>query len=269
MQTVLTDPDTLPRPVYPAADVSFGDQVQASFTNAAAMLFSAIPRILGFIVVVLIGWLVASLVARAVATLLRSVRFNEVAARAGITRFAQRAEITADPANIVAGIVKWLIRIVVLLVAFDLLGLPAVSEVLSEFLLWLPNLIVAVAVLLIAGVAANALANIVRGATAETDVANPDTLANVTRIAVWAFAIVIAFNQLGVARTLINTLVTGLVFAVALAAGLAFGLGGRELAAGKLDSWSEKGKDLREQANRNRGGGTTAGRTGAPGEGML
>ncbi|HUR92646.1 MAG TPA: hypothetical protein VMY38_08240 [Gemmatimonadaceae bacterium] len=257
MQTVLTD--TVYRaPVEPVGDASFGDQIQASFTNAMEMLFSAIPRILGFIVVVLIGWLVASLIARAVATLLRTIRFNEVAAKAGITRFAQRADVSAEPSDIVAGIVKWLIRIVVLLVGFDLLGLPAVSEVLREFLLWLPNLVVAVAVLLIAGVAANALANLVRGATAETDVANPDTLANITRIAVWAFAVVIAFNQLGVARTLINTLVTGLVSAVALAAGLAFGLGGRDMAARKLDDWSEKGRQLRNQAERKRGGGTSA-----------
>lgn len=268
MQTVLTDTFTS-SPVYPPAEAGFANRMGDSLTNAMTMLFAAIPRILGFIIVILVGWLIASLIARAVATLLRTVRFNDLAGRAGITRFAQRAEISADPADIVAGIVKWLVRIVVLLVAFDLLGLPAVSEVLSEFLLWLPNLIVAIAVLLIAGVAANALANIVRGATAETAVANPDTLANVTRIAVWAFAIVVAFNQLGVARTLINTLVTGLVFAVALAAGLAFGLGGRELAARKLDSWSEKGRDLRDQANRNRGPGSTGGRTGAPGEGML
>lgn len=268
MQTVLTD--TFSRsPLYPPAEPSFADRMGESLASAMTMLFAAIPRILGFIIVVLIGWLVASLIARAVATLLRTVRFNDLAERAGITRFAQRAEIASDPADIVAGIVKWLIRIVVLLVAFDLLGLPAVSEVLSEFLLWLPNLIVAIAVLLIAGVAANALANIVRGATAETDVANPDTLANVTRIAVWAFAIVIAFNQLGVARTLINTLVTGLVFAVALAAGLAFGLGGREMAARKLDTWSEKGRGLRDQASRNRDQGSTGGRAGTPGDSML
>lgn len=244
MQTVLTD-TVVRSPEYPPPPQSFADQIGDSFANAMTMLFAAIPRILGFIVVVLIGWLIASLIARAVASLLRTIRFNDVAERAGIARFSHRAGLTADPAEIVAGIVKWLIRIVVLLVAFDLLGLPAVSEVLREFLLWLPNLIVAVAVLLIAGVAANALANIVRGASAEAGMTNPDTLANVTRIAVWAFAVVVAVNQLGVARTLINTLFTGLVSAVALAAGLAFGLGGRDLAARKLDEWN----------NRSRGGG--------------
>lgn len=249
MQTVLTD-TLIQSPVYPPPGQSFGDRIGDSFANAMTLLFAAIPRILGFIVVVLIGWLIASLIARAVATLLRTVRFNEVAERAGIARFTHRAGLTADPADVVAGIVKWLIRIVVLLVAFDLLGLPAVSEVLREFLLWLPNLIVAVAVLIIAGVAANALANIVRGASAEAGMTNPDTLANVTRVAVWAFAVVVAVNQLGVARTLINTLFTGLVSAVALAAGLAFGLGGRDLAARKLEDWSDRSRGERGGSSR-------------------
>lgn len=253
MQTGLTDTLTAPT-MYVPPEPSFGDRIGESFANAMTMLFTAIPRILGFIIVVLIGWLVATLIARAVATLLRTVRYNDIAVRTGIARFTQRAGLTADPADVVAGIVKWLIRIVVLLVAFDLLGLPAVSEVLREFLLWLPNLIVAIAVLLLAGVAANALSNIVRGASAEAGMTNPDTLANVTRIIVWAFSIVVAVNQLGVARTLINTLFTGLISAVALAAGLAFGLGGRDMAARKLDEWN----------NRSRGGGTGSARTDRP-----
>lgn len=96
-----------------------------------------------------------------------------------------------------------------LLVAFDILGLPAVSDVLRQFLLWLPNLIVALVILFIAALAADALAKFVRGATTEARFANPDTLATVARVAVWAFAVVIAVNQLGIAETLINTLFVG------------------------------------------------------------
>jgi hypothetical protein len=191
---------------------------------------------------------VASLIARAVGTLLRTVRFNDLAERTGLAGIARRARMEADPAEVIAGIVKWLIRIVVLLVAFDLLGLPAVSEVLREFLLWLPNLIVAVVVLFLAGVAAGALANVVRGATAEAGFDNPDTLANITKGVVWAFAVVIAMNQLGVAQVLINTLLTGVVGAAALAAGLAFGLGGRDLAARKLENWDSKAREKSDRA---------------------
>ena len=131
---------------------------------------------------------------------------------------------------------------------FDVLGLPAVSDVMRQFLLWLPNLVVAMVVLFVSGIAARGLGNMVRGATAEGGFSNPDTLANVARTAVWAFGIVVAVNQLGIATALINTIVMGVVGAIALAAGLAFGLGGRDLAQNSLKNWYEKGQDAKPRA---------------------
>ena len=86
-------------------------------------------------------------------------------------------------------------------------------------------------VLVIGGLAAKALSQLVRGASAEAGFSNPDTLATVTHVAVWGFTIVVAINQLGIATTLISTLLIGLVGGLALAFGLAFGLGGRDRAA--------------------------------------
>src|ERR671932_46827 len=142
----------------------------------------------------------------------------------------------------VAMIAKWFVRMIVLVSAFDALGLPAVSQVLQQLLLWLPNLIVAIIALVIGGLAANALAGLVRGATAESGLGNPDLLATIARVAVWAFAVVVAVNQIGIATTLINTLFMAVVGAVALALGLAFGLGGRETAAEIVRGWYERGQ---------------------------
>jgi hypothetical protein len=132
-------------------------------------------------------------------------------------------------------VAKWFIRLIALVVAFDTLGLPAVSGVLQQLLLWLPNLVVALVVLVVGGLAAGALSRLVRGATAQAGFANPDTMATVAKVAVMGFAIVVAVNQLGIATTLINTLLIGVVGAFALATGLAFGLGGRDRAAAMLD----------------------------------
>jgi small-conductance mechanosensitive channel len=150
--------------------------------------------------------------------------------------------VTTDAAGFVALIAKWFIRLIALVVAFDALGLPAVSDVLRLLLLWLPNVVVAVAVLIIGGLAANALAGLVRGTTAKADLGNPDLLANIARVAVWAFAIVVAVNQIGIARELVNTLFAATVGAVALAAGLAFGLGGRETAAEIWRDWHDRSR---------------------------
>jgi hypothetical protein len=224
---------------------SFTETLIASFRDAFSMIVSAIPRILGFIVIVAIGWFVSSLLARGVTGLLRAIRFDELMQRSGLADFMAKMGTGTDSAGIIAGIVKWIVRIVVLLVAFDVLGLPAVSDVMGQLLLWLPNLVVAIFVLFVGGIAARALGNIVRGATAEAAFANPETLANVTRTTVWAFAIVVAINQLGIATNLINTLFIGLVGAVAIAVGVAFGLGGRDLASRTLENWYDQAQEVK------------------------
>jgi hypothetical protein len=221
----------------------FFDSMILSATSAMALFWEAIPRVLGFLVILIVGWLISGVLASAVAGLLRSVKFNDLAERSGLSGFVRNMGLRTDASGMMANIVKWFVRLIVLVVAFDALGLPAVSEVLQQFLLWIPNLIVALVILVIAGLAANALSNIVRGATAQAQLGNPETFANITKVAIWAFAIVIAVNQIGVASTLVNTLFMGTVGALALALGLAFGLGGRDTAGRVVEGWYRKGQE--------------------------
>ncbi len=221
---------------------SWTDALMTSFAAALAIFLSAIPKIIGFAIIVIVGWLIASAVAAVAARILRAVRFNDLASRSGFAGFVQNMGIQQDSAGFLASLAKWFIRLIVLVVAFDELGLPAVSQVLQSLLLWLPNLVVALVVLVIAGLAANALAGLVRGATAESGLGNPDLLANIARIAVWAFGIVVAVNQIGIATELVNTLFMATVGAAALALGLSFGLGGRDTAAQIVRGWYARGQ---------------------------
>jgi hypothetical protein len=208
---------------------SIGASIKTSLGEAIGATLTWLPRLLAFILIVLIGWIVSSLLARVVATVLRTIKFNDVMARIGVGGFLG------------------IIRFIVLLVAFDALGLPAISDVLRQFLIWLPNLVVAIVVLVLAGIGARALGDLVRGTTSEAGFKNPDTLANVAMTAVWIFAVVIAVNQVGIGQMLVNTLFTGAVASLALAAGLAFGLGGRDLASRKLGDWYEEGSNNAEK----------------------
>jgi hypothetical protein len=227
-------------PTAPVAD--WGQAIMTSIAAALALLLGAIPKVLGFAVILIIGWIIATALATAVAAILRTVKFNDLAQRAGISGFVQRMGVHTDASGFLATLVKWFVRLIVLVTAFDALGLPAVSQVLQQILLWLPNLVVALVVLVIAGLAANALAGLVRGATAESGLGNPDLLATIARVAVWAFAIVIAVDQIGIATTIVNTLFMAVVGAVAVAFALAFGLGGRETAAQIVRGWYERGQ---------------------------
>jgi hypothetical protein len=228
----------------------WGAAVMTSLTAALSMFLAAIPRVIGFLVILVIGWLIAGVLAAAVAALLRAVRFNDLAQRSGLAGFVHNMGVRKDTAGVLADIVKWFVRLIVLVVAFDALGLPAVSNVLQQFLLWIPNLVVAVIILVIAGLAANALGDLVRGATAQAGFDNPDLFATITRVAVWGFGIVIAVNQIGVAQTLVNTLFMGLVGALALAIGLAFGLGGRDTAGQIVQGWYNRGRAARPKIER-------------------
>lgn len=222
----------------PARDA--GDAFGASLTGALALAMSAIPRILGFIGILIVGWLIASLVDKGITALLRKVRFNDLAQRSGISDFVRNMGVNEDSSGFIGTIGRWFVRLITLVVAFDVLGLPAVSNVLNQLLFWLPNLVVAMVVLVVGGLAAKALGNLVRASTAEAGFGNPDILGTVARVAVWSFAIIVAINQLGIATTLINTLLIGVVGALALASGIAFGLGGRDRAAQAIDSMSRR-----------------------------
>lgn len=229
---------------------NWSDAMMTSIAAAAALLLAAVPRIIGFAIILIAGWFIASLIAKAVHAVLHAVHFDVFAERAGVAGFIQKSNVNGDASLAIAVIVKWFVRLIALVVAFDALGLPAVSDVLRQLLMWLPNLVVALLVLVIGGIAAGALSKVVRGAAAEGGLERPDLLANVARGAVWAFTIVIAVNQLGIATGLINILFTATVGTIAIALGLAFGLGGRDTAAAIVRKWYLRGQQDGPQIRR-------------------
>jgi hypothetical protein len=219
---------------------NWSEAMLASLTGAASMFFAAVPRLIGFAVILIVGWLIASLIEKGVVTVLRAVRFNVLADRSGVAGFIQKSNMKGDAAGTIGVIVRWFVRLIALVVAFDALGLVAISNILHQLLMWLPNLVVALVVLGIGGLAANALGNLVQGAAIEGGVGRPDVLAKIARYAVWAFTVMVAINQLGIATSLINILLMAAAGAVALALGLSFGLGGRDTAAVIVRRWYER-----------------------------
>lgn len=226
-------------PVTPITD--FGTALITGLAAALAAFFTAIPSVIGAILILVIGWIVAGWIGGLVAKALRAIRFDQMAERAGVTGFLARAQIHADAAGVVGDVIKWYVRLVFVLMAANAVGLTAVSTVVNGVLAFIPNLLVAVFILGAFAWLAGMVRNLVRGALGGSGFPNADAIASLAYVTVFAFGIVAAADQIGVATTLINTLFIGLVAALALAFGLAFGLGGREQAA---EIW----KELRGQA---------------------
>jgi hypothetical protein len=209
----------------------------------------ALPSIVGALLLLVIGWIVAGFVGGLVARLLRKVGVDQLATKAGITAFLQRARLSLDAPGLVGGIVKWYVRLIFVVMAANAVGITAVSDVLGQIIAFIPNLLVALLILGAFAWLAGITRNLVTGATESAGVPNSGLLATLAYATVLGFGIVAAASQIGVAATLINILFTGIVAALAIAIGLAFGLGGREEAARVLGNFRGQVSSAAERVN--------------------
>jgi hypothetical protein len=238
---------------------SWGDAVFLSLSNALNSFLAAIPLIIGALIIIVIGWIIAGVLARVVTELLRRAGADRLFAEHGGQVYGSRSR-EIKPSIVAGELVKWLVRLVFLVAAANVLGLTQVSELLNDVLLWIPNLIVAAIILLVAPL----LARFVRGAievgAGQMGFSNASLLGRIAEIAIIAFAVIIAINQIGIAANLVNTLFIGVVAALALAFGLAFGLGGRDVASQLTQSWYEQSQATAARVKA-RQAGETASRT--------
>lgn len=225
---------------------NWGDAVLAAFGTAMASLFNAIPAILGALLILAVGWILSNLVATLV---------QKVVARAGVDRrFAQHggqvygeAAHRFPPSRVLAELVRWAIRLVFIVAAANALNLPQVSQFLNQVLLWLPNLFVAIVILLVAPLLGRFLRGLIETGAGSMGFGNASLLGRLAEAAVVAFAVLIAVDQLGIAADILNILAVGVVGALALAFGLAFGLGGRDVAAEITRGWYEQTRGAAEK----------------------
>jgi len=201
-----------------------------AFGSALSGVFGFVPRLVGFLVILLVGWLVGWGVEKALTLLLRKVGFDRLSDRIGLTRIEQRMGIKMDTAGILGKIAFWFIFLIFLVPAADSLGLPTVSNTLNALVDYLPNVFVAVLVLFLGTLFGVFVGDLVQGAASTSNIGNPKLLGAIARWAVIGFASLIALEQLQIAPALITVLFTAIVASAALACALAFGLGGRDAA---------------------------------------
>ncbi len=228
----------------------WGDAVFVSAQEALSNFLGFLPQLIGAILVLVIGWIIAGFVAALIERVLERVGFERAAQSTGISGFVKRSGSDWTVSKVVAEIVKWFIRLIALQAAASILGMDQISEIINSILLWLPNLVVALAIIVIGALLARFVAGIVRGATSEMGFGNPDLIATLAQYAILVFAVIAAVDQLGIAETVVNTLFTGLVVAVALAFGLAFGLGGQQTAAQITQGWYQQGREATQRVAR-------------------
>lgn len=220
---------------------NWADVLQQSFYGLFYGAVAFLPNLLIALVIFILGWIIGAGLGRLVAQVVNAAKVDQALRSAGVESFVERAGMRLNSGAFLGGLVKWFFIIVFLIAALDVLHLTEVTIFLRTVVLgYLPNVIVAVLILLVAAVLADVVQRVVAGSAAAANLRSANLLGSLARWAIWIFAILAALNQLHIASDFIQPLFTGFVVALALAFGLSFGLGGQQAAARIIERMHEQ-----------------------------
>lgn len=215
---------------------SWSDIVTEVLADIWDRVLTFLPDLLGALIILIIGWIIADLVAWAVDRVLRLVRLPDLFKSAKVEDLVKRTGSQLDTTGLIANLIKWILLLVTFIAAADVLDLPTIQDFLDRVLSYLPNVIAAGAILLIGAIFAHFMAAVVKGAISAARLKFMELVGNTTKYAILVFAFLAALAELGIAEPFLQTLFMGFVAFLAIAGGLAFGLGGQSVAK----DWLEK-----------------------------
>ncbi len=200
------------------------------FQSLLNQIVKILPALLLAIIIFIVGWIVAKLVYKAIVKLSRMIKLNQFAQP--LIVFFERSGYKLDLGKIIGFLFKWFVIIGSLVISLDILGLQSVTNLLSEFIvLSIPKVIIGILVLVAGITLADFVKKLVKGSTKMLNVKSAGLLANIAKISIIVFTVLITLDLIGVDASVINVLYIGVVSMVTLAGGLAFGLGGQRAAA--------------------------------------
>ncbi len=215
---------------------TWADVITFSLQNVWQGFLMFLPNFLGALVIFFLGLIIAAGIGKIVEKLIDALKLDRLLEQLGLNKFLERADVRLHSGRFLGVLVQWFFIVVTLLAVSDILRLQAFSAFLDQVLLYVPNIIIAVLIMLAGVVVAAFLAKLVRASVLAARLHSAHFLGALTKWSVLVFAFLAALSQLGVAGALVNTLIMGFIAMIAIAGGLAFGLGGKDVAA----AWLEK-----------------------------
>jgi hypothetical protein len=226
-------------------DPLFAVDLTTSLQQALDSLFKFIPNLIGFLVILIVGYFVARLVKSVIARVLDKVGLDRHLHSGQTGEYVERISPGASPSKLIGAVAFWFIFLFVLSAAIGALQIPAVTAFMNQVLAYLPNVVVAVLIFVVAGVVAAAVAGLVAKTMGDTPTGK--IVASVVPALVMGIAIFMILNQLEIAPEIVQITYTALIGALALGLALAFGLGGRHVAAEILRGAYLKGQEQKGQ----------------------
>lgn len=216
------------------------DVFVASLTSFWTQLAGFVPQLLAALLLLFVGWLFANLVRTGVTKLLDVLRFDHLAEKTGIEAFLKQGNLDVSLSRILARLAYWIVIFIVIVTVANSLGLHMVAELFNKVVLYIPNIIVAILVLVFGVLVARFINRLVFAYLNNMGVQGALTISTISEYAVIVFVVFVALEQLAIGTALLTAAFQIGFGAVGLAFALAFGLGGREWAAGVIKRMTEK-----------------------------
>jgi hypothetical protein len=229
------------------AAIEWNSLIVTPISEMLTKLVGYMPTLIGALIILTVGWVVAKTLRRIVGRGLETIHFNKLADKAGISEILNKGGLKTSANDVLSSLVYWLAIIMVLVMVVNALGLPQASNVLESLFAYIPNVIAALFVLVVGMFLANFVSGIVRTAAGNASLPKPDMLATVSRWAIIIFAGTISLRELGIATLLVTTTFNIILGGFCLALALAFGLGGRDAAAKYLSEWQQKHSEQKQE----------------------
>jgi len=199
-----------------------------------------LPSVVGALLIFFIGWVISVAIGKLVGDILKRLSFNKIFEKGNWDEALARAGIKVDAAAFIGSIFKWSLVIVFLLASVEVLGLTQLADFLKDVLAYLPNVVVASLIFVVAVIIADISEKVLRALVESTQVGYGHLVGIIVRWSIWIFALIAILMQLGIAPMLLQTVLTGVVALIVVAGGLAFGLGGKDMAAELLADLKRK-----------------------------
>ena len=223
--------------------LTFVDRLRGSFSEVFGEL---IPALLGALIIIFAGYLLAKVLERLVDRFLRRIKLNAVLERGGVMQAVERSGAHLDPARVVSNLVFWLVMFAVILVAANALGLESLASVFGELVSYIPSVIAAIVIILVGIVLGQFVGGLIAASAGALH--GGRALARVGSGGVILLAVFMALQELGIATDIVTTAFAILFGAIALALALSFGLGNRELAGEITREWYDRYRKERDDA---------------------
>ncbi len=206
------------------------------FLNEIAV---ALPKIIGAILILLIGWIIARLIKRAIIKLLQLIKLNKLAEKVGIEKFLKEGGLKKTSVDLIGSLFYWIIMLTVILAVFNSLQLTSAQELFNSIILFIPNIIVALIILLFGLYAARFISTVLSSSLKNMKDKTAELIEKIAYYSIVVFTIFLVLGQLKIAQDIITNAFILVFGAFCLAFGIAFGLGGKEHASEVLKNMKE------------------------------